>query len=151
MPKFTGTEDKVLTIDAPLDRVVAVMAHPEVFVECMGDLETFEKVDDTTFRWILVEKNEKGVRFSGDYTVKYDYNGSDSIKWTTVSEGNMSSEGEAKFTAQGSSTRVSYREVIVCDMEVNRLLAKVIKPIVSREIAKGVSGYLERCKAKCEG
>jgi carbon monoxide dehydrogenase subunit G len=150
MPKFTGTEDKVLTINAPLDVVVGVMAKPDVFVACLGDLDKHEKIDDTTFRWILIEKNEKGVRFSGDYTVKYDFNGADLLKWTTVSNGNMSSEGEAHFTAQGNSTKVAYRETIVCDMEVNRLLAKVIKPIVSREIAKGVSGYLDRCKALCE-
>ena len=41
---------------------------------------------------------------------------------------------------------MSYRESITTEMKVNRVVAKIVRPIVNREIAKGVGGYLERVK-----
>lgn len=150
MPKFKGTEARIFTIAAPIEEVTAMMCDPARFSAYFADLERSEKVDDTTHRWVLDAKNEKGVRFKGDYTVQYDFNGSDKMSWKTVSDGNMTSDGVVTFSSQGSNTRVDYSETIVCDMDVNRILARVIKPIVDREIAKGVGGYLDRVKAGIE-
>lgn len=145
MPKFEATESRVFTVNAPKDDVVTLMTQPANFVELLADLEKHEAIDDKTYRFVLIEKNEKGVRFKGDYTVQYDYDGDKTLTWKTTSEGNMSSTGKATFKALGDTrTSVDYTETIVCDMDVNRLLAKVIKPIVNREISKGVGGYLDR-------
>lgn len=151
MPRFAGTESRVFTIRAPFDKVVGTMTEPDKFRAYFLDLVRFEKVNDTTWRWVLEEKNEKGVRFQGDYTVKYSWDGKRELTWETVNPGNMTSVGRATFVKEGeTATRVDYTETIECDMDVNRILAVVIKPIVNREIAKGVGGYLDAVKAGIE-
>jgi hypothetical protein len=63
----------------------------------------------------------------------------------------MRSRGEARLTALGDNvTSVEYSESIECDMEVNRLLAAVLRPIVEHKIKSGVSDHLARLKAKLE-
>lgn len=151
MPKFSGTESRVFTIRAPFDKVVETMTQPDKFRAYLGDLERFEKIDEQTWRWVLQEKNEAGVHFQGDYTCKYIWDGKREFTWSTVSKGNMTSVGRTTFVKEGDkATRVDYTETIECDMEVNFILAKVIKPIVNREIAKGVGGYLDAVKAALE-
>jgi hypothetical protein len=57
----------------------------------------------------------------------------------------MWSTGTATFSEVGGDrTRIEFVQTIETDMQVNRLLAKVIKPIVSREITKGAKEYLSR-------
>lgn len=150
MPKFEGTESRVFTVKASLEDTKAFMTDPSAFKALFQDMERSEQISDDTWRWVLQEKNEKGVKFKGDYTVKYTVDG-DTMTWKTISDGNMSSNGRATFKAAGDGTRIDYTETIMCDMKVNRLLAKVIKPIVDREIAKGVGGYLDGCRARLNG
>lgn len=153
MPRFEGSVERVLTIRAPIQKVVETMANPERFSRFIDDLERLETVEEgTTFRWILKEISEKGINFKGDYTVRYERDGERQVTWSTVPGGNMTSEGHARFSSPDAGlTRVEYREHIVTDMDVNRLLAKVIKPIVDRQIARGVGGYLDRVQAHLEG
>lgn len=150
MPTFSGTLSRTLTISRGKEEVMEVMTNPDKFSAYLGDLETIEKKGEDSWRLILKEMNEKGVRFKGDYTVKYTTSG-DTLTWETTSQGNMSSTGKAVFRDRGAgSTEVDYTETIECNMDVNRLLAKVIKPIVQREIARGVGSYLDRTKAGLE-
>ena len=150
MPQFKGSLDRVFTVNADIATVASTMSDPEVFSRFIEDLETIEPIEEGTWRWQLRELSEKGVRFKADYTVKYTRYGDRHLEWATISRGNMTSSGSASFTELGRNTRVAYSETIVCDMDVNRLLAKIIKPIVDRQIARGVDGYLERVKAHLE-
>ena len=143
MPKFTGTQSRVFKVKASPEKAQEVMGDPEQFRPFLPDVETLEQVGDDTWRYTLYEKNEKGVRFKGEYTVQYTREDGE-LTWTTTSHGNMASEGRATFRAAGGGTEINYTETITTDMKVNRLLAKIIKPIVDREIAKGVGGYLDR-------
>ncbi len=149
MPKFKGSSERSFTIRADIERVVQTMTDPQSFSGLVGDLETIERLGDDLWRWRLREISEKGVHFKADYTIQYARSG-ERFSWRTVGTGNMTSEGSATFTRQGSATRVDYTETIECDMDVNRLLAKVIKPIVDRQIARGVNGYLDRVKEHLE-
>jgi carbon monoxide dehydrogenase subunit G len=149
MPRFSGTLARTFTVERPLADVMAVMTDPARFSVCLTDLESITPVGDA-WRLVLKEKSEKGVHFKGDYTVRYTTQG-DALTWSTTSHGNMSTQGRAAFRALGAArTEVTYTETIDCDMDVNRLLAVAIKPIVDREISKGVGGYLDRVKAHLE-
>jgi hypothetical protein len=56
----------------------------------------------------------------------------------------MRSEGFTKFEKLGEDrTKVHYKETIATDLPINRLMAKVFSPIVSREIRKGVGEFLD--------
>jgi len=152
MPTFASSDKKTITIRAPHDRVAAALASPDDIARFLGDdLESSTKVDDRTLRIVRKPVEEMGVRFHGDYTVRYTRDGTDKIAWTTISNGNMRSRGDATVTAlPDGTTRVEYTESIECDMEVNRLLAVALRPIVERKMKSGVAAYLDRVKSDLE-
>ena len=151
MPLFRGHDRRVVTIGAPMERVVAAMTDPEQIKGFIAELDFAERIDAQTYRWVYAEVNEKGVRFRGDQTVRYVYDGEGRLEWSSISSGNMSCEGHARFTAAGvGATTVDYSESIVCEMQVNRILAAVIKRIVERKISNGVASYLLRIKTRLE-
>lgn len=151
MPRFTGRDTRVVTIKAPMDKVVELMSTPELLKDSIASLERHERIDDQTYRWIHEEVHEKGIRFRGDRTVRYTYDGDGTLSWTTLGEGNMATSGSAKFEPQGDdATRVEFHETIECEMEVNRLLAKLFGPIVERRLKHGVGLYLDSVRARLE-
>jgi len=151
MPRFTGSDRRVVTIKAPMDKVVELMSTPELIKDSIGSLERHERIDDQTYRWIHEEVSEKGIRFRGDRTVRYVYDGAGTLSWTTVGSGSMATYGTAKFEAQGDdATRVVFDETIECEMEMNRLLAKLFGPIVERRLKHGVSHYLDSVRTRLE-
>jgi len=154
MPTFACSDKRTISIRVPHDRVAAALASPDDIARFLGDdLESSTKVDDRTLRIVRKPVEEMGVRFHGDYTVRYTRDGDGTkITWTTITKGNMRSHGTATVTAlPDGSTRLEYDESIECDMEVNRLLAVALRPIVERKMKSGVGAYLERVKADLEG
>jgi hypothetical protein len=63
----------------------------------------------------------------------------------------MRTKGEAHLASVGDGgTRVEFTEAIECDMEVNCVLAAVLRPIIERKIKSGIAVYLEKVKANLE-
>lgn len=150
MAEFAGERERTYRIRRPLADVFAAFTDPDVRASCIPDLDRFEKVDDDTIRWIMKEENQKGIRFTPDYTVRYEDNGKDSFSWKTV-EGNPRARGNGSCRAVGDTeTEIRYHETITVDIPVPRLLAAVIKGIVSKQIVSGVDRYLDDMKAKLE-
>lgn len=150
MAEFTGERHKTIRIRKPMDVVFAKLTDVEMRAKCMPDLARSEKVDDHTMRWVMKEENQKGIRFTPDYTVRYEDNGKDSFSWSTVS-GNPRARGNGKVRSLGESeTEVDYHETITVDIPVPRLLAAVIKGIVSNQIASGVDRFLDDIKRRIE-
>ncbi len=151
MPKFTGTDSRTITIRAPKQWVMELMSSPDQVKHLIDNLDRAEHVDDNTIRFVHNEVKEKGVRFRGDRTVRYESDGVDHVRWHTVSDGNMQTRGHAHFYSQGdNTTRVEFHETVECDMQVNRLLARVFKPIVERHIRHGVGEFLDRVRCRAE-
>jgi carbon monoxide dehydrogenase subunit G len=150
MVKFKGSLGRTFVIRRTVDEVAATMTDPSVFHRFILGLERFEAKEDGTYRFSLYEKREKGVRFKGDYCVRYDVEPGRSMRWHTVGPSNMTTEGRVRFAQQGTTTDVSYEETIVCDMDINPLIGRIIRPIVKREISKGVSTFLDRVREHLE-
>ncbi len=152
MPTFSSSDKRTVTIRASQDQVAEALTVPERIEQALADeLESSAKVDDHTVRWIRKPVEEKGVRFRADYVVHYEYDGHGTVTWHTVGHGNMRSNGEAKLQpAPDGGTRVEYSESIECDMDVNRILAAVLRPIVERKIKSGVGDFLAKVKAGLE-
>ncbi|MCC7542496.1 MAG: hypothetical protein IT379_40140 [Deltaproteobacteria bacterium] len=151
MAWIEGTERRTYDIHAPIEKVYAFLSTPELLKAAFLELERHEILDATTARWILKEKNEKGVKFRPDYTVRYGGNGTDRVEWSPVA-GNMKARGTARLRPKGpDTTEVQYEETIASDIPINSLIAKVFQGIVAREIKKGVQGFLDRVKARLEG
>lgn len=152
MPTFGSSDKQTIQIQAPKQRVAETLSSPDSIKELLADkLEHAEKLDDRTLRLVRKPVEEKGVRFRGEQTIRYEYNGNGTVTWRTISEGNMRSRGEARLTELGDNlTAVEYSESIECDMEVNRLLAAILRPIVEHKIKTGVTDHLKRLKLLLE-
>lgn len=151
MPRFKGSEQCTLVINAPYDRVVETMTQPEHIRKNLQDLERYERIDDQTYRWINHPMSEKGVRFRGDHTVRYHYDGQGHLRWETVGQGTLWSTGEARFFKEGEhATRVEYSQEVECEMDVSRMLAPVFRPIINRGVTKGIRAYLDAVKRGLE-
>ena len=151
MAWIEGTERRTYDIHAPIEKVYAFLSTPELLKAAFLELERHEILDATTARWILKEKNEKGVKFRPDYTVRYGGNGRDRVEWSSLAGGNMRAKGKAVLRSKGVDvTEVQYEETIASDLPIPGLMARVFQPIVAREIRKGVQGFLDRIKARLE-
>jgi carbon monoxide dehydrogenase subunit G len=151
MPTFASSDKRVVTIHATPEQIAEALTVPERIRESMGDeIEASEKLDPQTVHWVRKPVEEKGVKFRADYVVHYEFDGHDKVTWKTVGTGNMRSNGEARLSPTPDGTRVEYSESIECDMEVNRILGAVLRPIVERKIKSGVGDYLTRVKSNVE-
>jgi len=147
MPRFEGQYEETFTVDAPLKVVADHFGDLDTIAANYGPLLRFERIGDDTLHLILEPKSEKGVTFNGEQKCRWQRPSDDVLTWDTAETRNMWSKGRATFTAVGENrTRVHFSQNITTEMQVNRLLAKVIQPIVKREIAKGVQQYLERMR-----
>lgn len=144
MPKFSGEYEESFVVDAPIDVAKNHFCNPETIAKYHGDVERWQKVDENTIHYKMIPKSEKGVTFNGEYTVKYEGSG-DVFKWQSVGSGNIWARGAFHFTDEGGKrTKITFKQQMECEMQVNRFLATVIKGIVSREIANGAKAYLRR-------
>ncbi|TVR02093.1 MAG: hypothetical protein EA398_08665 [Deltaproteobacteria bacterium] len=149
MAWIEGTHEETRTIAAPEEKVLAWFADPAVFREAMAQVETAEEIRAGVYRWILQEKNEKGIRFRPDYTVAYQRDGN-TVTWHPEG-GNMKSSGRcAVRRIDDARSEIQYRETIAVDLPIPRLMAKVFSPIVAREIRGGVVEYLDLSQAALE-
>lgn len=150
MARFSGSYSETFSIDAPIDVVAAHFGNLDQIVANYGPLQKHQKIDANTLYLLLEPKSEKGVTFRGEYTCRYTYPDPHTLEWKTIDNKTLFSNGRARFVSEGPNrTRVEYSQTMEAVMEANFLLAKLIPPIVSREIAAGVKAYLDRMRRAC--
>lgn len=144
MVRIAATEERVLTVQASPETVYAFFSRPEALSAVMTSVERCERLPDNQVRWVLEEKADKGVRFRADYIVAYDGDGAEHVCWRSVS-GNMRNDGDVwiKPHPDGGS-EVHYRESVEPDLPITPLLARLITPLVARELRGEIHGFLER-------
>jgi carbon monoxide dehydrogenase subunit G len=152
MPTFAASDKQVITIRTSKDRIADALSNPDRMRELLAEkLESAETIDEHTLHLIRKPVEAKGVKFRGHYTIRYAYNGNGTVTWESIGSGNMRSRGQALLTSiDNDNTQVEYSESIECDMDVNRMLAVVLRPIVEHKIKSGVSEHLARLKAVLE-
>lgn len=151
MTKIAATEERTLTVRAPLQEVYQFFSDPGLLKEVTADVERFERLGDNKARWTLTEKVEKGVRYLADYTVQYSPDGGNRVTWQTI-EGNLETTGEVVLRSiDGSTTEIRYRETVAPDLPISSLTAKLFKPIVAREVRKDIGKFLDRVELRFNG
>ena len=119
MAYIDAAEEQTFVVTANMEDVYRTFADPEVIQRHIHDLES----------WSLDAQG----------------NGTDHVTWNTVT-GNIKTKGEARLTRLDVGVRVDYREEMAPDLPIPRLLATVFKPIVAREVRKGILDYLDSIK-----
>ena len=111
------------------------------------DVESYRKEGEGVLFIQLVPKSEKGFFFHGSHTCRWESTGH-TIRWKTVSSDTVWDEGTITCTAAGPGrTTVDYRERFEIEMAANRILAKVARPIVQRNISGGIRTYIKTMRA----
>ncbi len=144
MAKITATHKCKLTVRAPLSNVYSFFVNPVQLRELTPDVENFQLLSESQAKWRLTEKVEKGVRYAAEYTVNYQGNGSDEVKWHSI-DGNMDIDGEVSLRSLGENlTEFQFRETVAPDLPISRLTAMIFKPIVARELRQDIGTFLDR-------
>jgi len=147
MPRFKGSYEETFTVDGPVDQVKSHFGDLDTIARNYGPLSSFSKVDEHTLHLVLTPQSDKGVTFHGEQKCRYEFLQPDVLTWKTVETKNLWSEGTAEFRAMTPErTTVVYKQRMECEMQVNTILARVIRPIVSHRIASGVRDYVKRMR-----
>ncbi|MFA6242086.1 MAG: hypothetical protein WC655_14220 [Candidatus Hydrogenedentales bacterium] len=147
MARYSGEYTETFTLAVPIESAKAHFSDLETIATNYGDVKQWKKVRSDTLKLTLEPRTEIGVTFNGEHSCKWTFTSDDVLEWKSVGKGNMRSQGIATFTSLGKKkTRVEYTERMECDMDVNFLVARLIGPIVSRQIRDGVKSYLDRMR-----
>ena len=147
MARFSGSYDETFTVSAPRDVVRNHFSSLDAIIANYGPIERVDKIGDDTLKFLIQEKQSRGVRYQGRYTCKYTVESDSRMSWRTLSEDNMWSTGSAEFREVAGGTEVRYSQRMETEIGVPRLLAKFAKGIVGREISAGIAAYLGRMRA----
>jgi uncharacterized membrane protein len=144
MVRIAATEERVFRVPASPERVYAFFSKPEELSRAMASVERCERLPGSRVRWVLEEKVDKGIRFKGDYVVVHVGDGQQHVCWRSV-EGNLHNDGDVwiRPLAEGG-TEIRYRESVEPELPITPLLARLITPLVARELRSEINGFLER-------
>ncbi len=143
MSWFEGTHSETFTVPADLE---AAKAH-------FGDVNTIaahtehlasHTVDGDVVHFVLEEQNHQVVVFTGDFKCRYVFEG-DTLVWTSEG-GNTDQSGKATFRAVDGGTEIDYAETVKVDLDVNAMMAPMLKPLMGPMIAYEIKEYLKRMR-----
>jgi Polyketide cyclase / dehydrase and lipid transport len=144
MARVAVTEECLFNVDAPPEHAFKFFTNPQLFREAMHGVVRCEELDGQAVRWLLEEQAEQGVRFQPDYTVRYENDGCQMVRWNFV-EGNLRNEGEIRVAkAVGGGSEIQYRETVEPDLPITPLLMMLLKPIITRQLRQGLRQFVER-------
>ena len=143
MPWFEGSHEETFTVPTDLGTTKQHFADPAVIAGNTEHLESYE-VDGDVVHFVLALQDHGVVKFKADYRCAYTLEG-DTLRWATAG-GNTDQSGEARFRAVDGGTEVAYRETIKVDLDINAMMAPMLKPLMGPMMAHEVKEYLKRMR-----
>lgn len=146
MAKIAATEQRVLKVTTSPQQVYAFFSQPEQLSQAMDGVQSFEALEGNKIHWVLEEKRDQGICFQPNYVMELAGNGTSHVTWRTVA-GNMGDDGEVWIEAlpEGGS-EIRYSQTVEPDLPITQLMARLLKPLVARELKKDVLRFLERAE-----
>lgn len=142
MPTFSGRHTTSVPVARPPAEAAAAFADLETQIRCHPELAEAQKLDAATLRVRLKEMNHGPVAFSGRYTLHFTREG-DTVRWRST-EGNVEVRGEAHFRPAAGGSRMEFLEEVSMQLDLNRILAGVIRPVAESMMARGMQRFVER-------
>jgi uncharacterized membrane protein len=144
--KFTGSFHQDYTLQAPLEAARDHFADLDAVIANYGStLERADKQGDGTLSLWLKDQNYGVTRFRGHYVCRWSTPDEHTVRWETLEAANMDSSGTARFERlPDGRTHLVYDIRLVLDIDVGRLLTKVIGKVVEQAIAREARAYVER-------
>lgn len=148
MVRIAATGEWTFCVQTSLQHVYKFFAEPAQLCELLDGVDSHAVLGEGRVRWVCKEKIEKGLRFKGDYTVLYQGNGVDHVHWHGL-DGNMGNEGDVWLaTTPDGGTEIRYREMVAPDLPITAIMARLMQPIVARELRAELGTFLARVKAR---
>ena len=145
MPRFVSDFRETFTTSASAEVAHRAFGDLDVLIANYGDLERADKHDERTVEYLLKEANHGVTTFQGHYTCRYDYTDDHTVTWTTTSEGsNIVASGTARFTATPNGASIDYDARIELEMDIPRLMAPMLKPVISQVAAHEMKQFVKR-------
>lgn len=147
MATFKGSFHDEFTVAAPPEAVLAQFLDLDQIVEHYGDLESTERLDDHTIRFLLTNQNHGVFSFQGRYDCRYERADDRTTVWTSQGDdGNVHTSGKATVApgSEPGTTRLDYQADMALDIEVNKMLAPVLEPVVKASIGQQMRAYVKR-------
>jgi uncharacterized membrane protein len=146
MVRIAATEERVFTVKASPMTVYDFFSRPDKLSQAMASVERCERLPGNRVRWVLQEKVDKGIRFQADYIATYEGDGSEHVMWRSL-EGNMRNDGDVWIRPLPSGdTEVRYRESVEPELPITPLMARLITPLVARELRREINDFLENVR-----
>ena len=145
MPTFTGSHSASYQTRLDPEAAIAFWLDRDRQAACNSAVASHEKLGEDSLLLVLKAMEHGPAAFAGRYTLRWTRAG-ELIRWQTV-DGNMEVAGEARFHAAASGTRIESQERVSVDMPINRLIAKVARPIAEKMMVRGQVEFARRMQA----
>lgn len=147
MARIAATEQRELRVNATPQNAYAFFSRPEQLRQAIEGVERCEPLPGGRVRWVLEEKRDQGIRFQPDYVMELEGDGARHVSWRTVA-GNMRDDGEVWIDPlDDGRSSIRYTQTVEPDLPITPLMARLLKPLVARELRNDVLRFLERAQA----
>jgi uncharacterized membrane protein len=146
MTRIAATEERVLNVPTSPEKAYAFFSQAQQLSQAMDGVQCCEVLEGGIVRWVLEEKRAQGIHFQADYVMVLSGDGVRHVTWRAV-EGNMGDDGEVWVDAlPDGGSRIRYIQTVEPDLPITPLMARLIKPLVARELRNDVLRFLERAQ-----
>jgi ribosome-associated toxin RatA of RatAB toxin-antitoxin module len=134
-----------IVIDAPKEQVMAVIADFPAYPEWAQGMKRAEVVETgADGRASQVHFDLEAAPIKDSYTLGYDWQGDDSVRWHLV-EGKMlkAMEGAYELRPSGSGTEVTYRLAVELSIPMIGMLRRKAEKVIIDTALKGLKKRVE--------
>ena len=146
MTRIEATEERALYVPISPQKAYEFFSQPEQLSQAMEGVQQCEVLEGGMVHWVLEEKREQGIRFQPDYVMVLNGDGVRHVTWRTV-QGNMGDTGDVWVDPlPDGGSRIRYLQTVEPDLPITPLMARLLKPLVARELRNDVLRFLERAQ-----
>ena len=141
MSWFEGTHSETFTVARDLATTRRHFSDPATIVAQTEGLQS-HTVEGDVIHFVMAPQDHGVVKFQGDYRCRYVLDG-DTLRWSPAG-GNTKQSGEARFRTVAGGTEVVYTETVEVDLDVNAMMAPMLRLVMGPMLAQEVKEYLRR-------
>lgn len=148
MSWFEGTHSETFTVPRDLETTRRHFSDLATIVANTEGLAS-HTIEGDVVHFVLAPQDHGVVKFEGDYRCRYTLDG-DTLRWSPAG-GNTKQSGEATFRAIPGGTEVVYRETLEVDLDVNALMAPMLKMVMGPMLSHEAKEYVRRMVKSLNG
>ena len=148
MKRAVVPDCRTFTVARDLPTTRAAFADPGTIAAHTEGLRS-HAVEGDVVHFVLALQDHGVVKFEGDYRCRYVLEG-DTLRWTPAG-GNTKQSGEARFRAVPGGTEVVYTETLEVDLDVNAMMAPMLRMVMGPMLAHEAKEYLRRMVKSLQG